>query len=91
MNIGDKNISLQPCFFLISISLKLWADPIILKFLGYENDEAKLIFLLKEGIYTPLNLSFNSSFILFEINTCLFEYLQNFLKVKISSRFTFLW
>ena len=37
--IDIKKTSSQPCCFLILTSLRLWADPIILKFLGIEKDD----------------------------------------------------
>jgi len=50
LNIGEIKISLQPCLSLTFISFRLWAEPIILKFLGREKEPVIFNFLLKEGI-----------------------------------------
>jgi len=50
LNKGETKISEQFCNFLILISFILCADPIILKLVGQQKVEAKLIFLLKDGI-----------------------------------------
>ena len=82
LKIGEINIKSTFCFFLISISLKLWAEPIIFNLLSIFPRIEK--FLLNEGKYIPSKLNLLAKYTLLEINKLRLVDKQNFLTSKTS-------
>ena len=82
LKIGEINIKSTFCFFLIIISLILWAEPIIFNLLSIFLRIEKS--LLNEGIYIPSSLNLLAKWRLLEIKKLRLVYKQNFLISKTS-------